>query len=441
MLPILIRYIILLWLGFVIFFSWGVAAYQYQIFPWKIISPFVTEIELAIKGDDEGTKLDARTALTAGFTSKALKHMKKKDKEAEAILSSMLTMGRFPESQRGSCIKVATSHNNNLAVLLVGDNSKVLHEWNLNYDTVFATKDENNQTDINGSLLLADGSIIINYSPYKGIARFDSEGNVIWKNNALQTHHSITKTLSNSIWVPGREILTENRLGQLKGREEDVLYEFDIATGELKRTIYTVDILFKNSLHGLYEWIISEDKVHVNDIEEVGVDFANANIALGLKPTDIIMTGKRMNLILIVDADTLDVKYVQFHPWSQPHDTDPLPDGSFLLFDNNQSKGQPRKRWGPSRILKVWPSTNKVEVLFSEEWFFSSTRSDQELTGDQILISADNPGYLVNVADGKPNYWYIREATKKKNWFVDDARWIDPSFLTDPVLKKKCSGV
>ncbi len=434
----ILRSFILLWLGFVLFFGWGFATFQYKIFPWEIVAPILTEIELAIKGDDEGSILDAKTALTAGFTSKPLKHMKKKDQAVETLLSKTLEMGRFPEFMTNNCIKIATSHNHNLAILLIGNNAKVLHEWNVNYDSVFGTSGENNQTDINGSLLLEDGSVIVNYAPYKGIAKFDIEGNVVWKNDILQTHHSVTKTQSNSIWVPGRETLTSTKLGQPEGRLEDVLFEFDITTGELKRKIYTVDIFFKNSLHGLYEWIISEDKVHVNDIEEVGEKFAEANKSLKIKPTDIIMTGKRMNVVLIVDPDTLDVKYVRSHPWNQPHDTDPLPDGSFLLFDNNQSKGRPRMRWGPSRILKVWPTTNETEVAFSENWFFSSTRSDQEIAGNQILITADNPAYLINVADGKPNYWYTKPASKKKNWFIEDARWVGPEYFTNTVIRDKC---
>lgn len=432
------RYLLTIWLAFVVFFSWGFITVHYHVFPWSVISPLVKEIEVAVKGDDEGAKLDAETAIMSEFSKKPLKHMKRKDFDAEDALATYSPMGHFPDALKGKCLKVATSYNNNLAILLVGDKSKVLHHWNVNYDDTFGTEGQNNQTDINGSVLLPDGSVIVNYAPYKGIARFDAEGEVIWKNDSLVTHHSITRTLSDTIWVPGREVLEEGRLGQKKGRYEDVLYEFEIETGDLKRKIYTVDIFHKNSIHGLYEWIISEDKIHLNDIEEVGAGFARANPKLGLEPSDIILVGKRMNVILIVDPDTLEAKYVQHKPWNQPHDADPQPDGRFLVFDNNQAKGKPYRRWGPSRILSVWPQANKVEVYFTADWFYSSTRSDQEIFNDQLMITSDNPAYLVNVAAGKPNYWYINAASDGKNWFTEDARWVDPSFFANSILQVEC---
>ena len=436
----LVRYLLIMWLVFLIFFGWGVAAVKYEIFPWAVVSPIITEIEAAIKGDDEGSKLDLVTAVTSEFQKVALKHMREKDKDTERVLEGYARMGALPGGLQGKCLKVASSYDNNLALLLIGNNGTILHRWDVNYDTVFGTENENNNSDINGSLLLPDGSVVVNYAPYKGIARFDMNGNILWKNDALKTHHSVTLTMANTIWVPGREILQEGRHGQIKGREEDMLYELDLESGSLIRKIYTVDIFFKNSIHGLYEWIISEDKVHVNDIQEVGKGFAQANAGLGINSTDIIMTGKRMNIVMIVDPETLEAKYVAHLPWNQPHDTDPLPDGNFLLFDNNQAKGEPAKRWGPSRILLVDPDENEVDVYFTEDWFYSPTRSDQELYEDNLLITSDENGYLVNIHNGKPNYWYIHEANNDKNWYVEDARWVDPAFFSSTEMRNVCAG-
>ena len=434
----LVRYLLITWLIFLVFFGWGVAAVKYGVFPWALVSSIIDEIEAAIKGDDEGSKLDLMTAVTSEFQKLALKHMREKDKETEKILGAHAKMGELPGDLKGKCLKVASSYDNHLAILLIGDNAKILHHWNVNYDATFGTENENNNSDINGSLLLPDGSVVVNYAPYKGIARFDADGNILWKNDALKTHHSATQTMANTIWVPGREILQETRHGQIKGREEDMLYELDLDTGSLIRKIYTVDIFFRNSIHGLYEWIISEDKVHVNDIQEVGKEFAQANARLGVNPTDIIMTGKRMNVVMIVDPETLEAKYISHMPWNQPHDTDPLPDGNFLLFDNNQAKGKPVKRWGPSRILLVDPDENDVKIYFTEDWFYSPTRSDQELYEDNLLITSDENGYLVNIHNGKPNYWYIHEANIEKNWYVEDARWIDPVFFSNPEMRNIC---
>jgi hypothetical protein len=151
------------------------------------------------------------------------------------------------------------------------------------------------------------------------------------------------------------------------------------------------------------------------------------------------MTGKRMNVVLIVDPDTLEAKYISHRPWNQPHDTDPRSDGSFLLFDNNQSIGEPRQRWGASRILSIRPETNETNVVFTADWFYSATRSDQELFDNQLMISSDNHAYLFNVQNGKPNFWYINEVNEDKNWFSADARWITPSFFENLEMQAKCS--
>ncbi len=434
------QFLIRTWVAFVLFFGWGAAAVKYDFFPWPQMSATFEEIELAIKGDDEGSKLDLITGVGADFVKKPLKHLKSKSEPAEKSLATYAEMGRFPDALEGKCLKVATSHNGHLGVLLIGDGARVLHHWDADYDRLFDTENIDKQIDINGSLVLPDGSIVVNYSFHKGIARITANNKLFWKNEHGGTHHSVTKTSSNTLWVPGRELLQEQRLGQPAGRLEDLLYELDIETGKTKRKIYTVDIFRKNSIHGLYEWIISEDKVHVNDIEEVGRDFSAANIGLSLKPTDIIMTGKRMNVVLIVDPDTLEAKYVAHHPWNQPHDTDPMRDGSFLLFDNNQAKGKPNRRWGTSRILSINPSTNDVEVIFSADWFYSGTKSSQQLSGDQLLITSDNSGYVFNIVDGKPNYWLIKEDSKKKNWFLSDAEWIDASYFENSRMQSICAG-
>lgn len=435
----LFRRLTLAYLGALVFFGWGFFAASDKVFPGRFLTGVKAEIERFIAGDAEGARQDLDTAILTHTSSVPLKHLKRRDLKAERHLAGVAVNGAFPPSVQGACLKVVTSHEGARAVLLLGDRGRVLQHWDVDYDRVFGTEGLDKDGDVNGSLLLADGSVIVNYAPYAGLARVGHDGRVIWKFDQPQTHHSVTLTPRNTIWVPGRERLSETRLGQPAGRQEDLLLEIAVDDGRILRKIYTVDLLAKSQLHGLYEMIISRDKLHVNDVEEIGPAFARRNARLGFAATDIIVNAKRMNLIFVADPVTLVVKWHQHSPWNQPHDIDLHDSGEFTLFDNNQAKGKPARRWGTSRILSVNPATRKVTTLFQEEWFHSDTRSDYQYHGDNLLVTSDNQALLFNVFQGRVNFWYTKPHDKK-NWFVEDAEWVDAGFFSNDRLAQACRG-
>lgn len=304
-----------------VFFGWGFVASSDKVFPGEFVSRVKAEIELFLVGDAEGARQDLDTAILSHISSVPRKHLKSRDVKAERHLAGIAANGAFPASVQGACLKVATSHEGARAILLLGDRGKVLHHWDVSYDRVFATTGLDKEGDINGSLLLEDGSVIVN-NEYAGIARVGVDGRVIWKFTRPITHHSVTLTPRNTVWVPGREVLRRPRLGQPTGREEDLLLEISVEDGRIVRQIYTVDLMVKNQLQGLYEMINGMDKLHVNDIEEITPAFAQRHPELGFAATDIIVNAKRMNLIFVADPATLVVKWYQHSPWSQPHDID-----------------------------------------------------------------------------------------------------------------------
>lgn len=85
------------------------------------------------------------------------------------------------------------------------------------------------------------------------------------------------------------------------------------------------------------------------------------------------------------------------------------------------------------------PSTRKATTLFQEEWFHSDIRSDHQFFGDNLLVTSGVQALLFNVYQGKVNFWYTRPYDKK-NWFVEDAAWIDAGFFSNDQLALACRG-
>jgi len=357
---------------------------------------------------------------------------------AENALNSQMAPGKFPESVGDACLVAATSDNGILSIMMFKDHD-IIHKWDVGYDRIFGTKEQNGKNRINGLVVLPDGSVVVNFEKRKGLARIDRKGQPMWVREDTQTHHSVTLTANNTLWVPVDVRFRKKQGLHAAGNRVVYLQELDIDTGETIRSINLTDILEQNSLHGHYALAERDDVLHVNDVQEVGSAFAAANAALGIKPNDIIVNAKYINLVIIFSPDTGKASYAEFAPWNQPHDTDPQNDGTFLLFDNNL---RPKKSEfeGNSRILSVSLDDKSVEVLFTADWFYSATQSDQERFGENILVTSDNSGLVFNVYDGEVNFWMTRPYDDKRHWFLEDAQWIDPDFFDDEKMRKTCSG-
>ncbi len=397
------------------------------------------EINQFVIGNEDGEKRKWKEELEEKVLGVHNRHLRTKVLEAEDALSAIGKNGIFPQTVGENCLAAVTSIDGALSVVLMRDNEFV-NIWNVKYDQRFDPEIGQVTRDINGIAILPDGSVIVNYEPFHELARIDSSGQPIWVRDDILTHHSINLTERNTLWVPGRIVLKSPRKMQPPGAEEDVLYEIDSDTGSTVRTIFTSDILYENSLHGIHRSLLKfKDKLHVNEVEEIGKPFALANPSLSLLATDLIVNAKRINLIFIFDPEGGKVKYARHYPWNQPHDIDPLEDGQFLLFDNNMGIGSSEFS-GASRILSVSPDDDDVEVLFKAEWFYSATRSDQEKHGENILVSSDNPGYIFNLYNGEINFWMTLPYDEKRNIMLTDAQWIAPEFFHDPELQNRCSG-
>src|SRR5262245_4866674 len=178
---------------------------------------------------------------------------------------------------------------------------------------------------IHGFALLKDGSVIYSFDDGVSLQRFDACGGRIWA-IAGDFHHAVTLDADEKFaWT-----LRVERAG------ERVLHETVIkvatATGEIVRRITMEDIIAANPTLRIFdirekdrnfvwenenrrntseEWL--DDPFHLNDVEPLPA--AIADRFEGFEAGDLLMSSRSLNLIFVVDPDTLVVKWWRLGAW------------------------------------------------------------------------------------------------------------------------------
>jgi hypothetical protein len=142
----------------------------------------------------------------------------------------------------------------------------------------------------------------------------------------------------------------------------------------------------------------TDDPLHLNDIEVLRPELAAAfsQFAAG----DIMISLRNLNMIAVLDGETLAVKWSMTGPFLRQHDPDFLPNGHILLFDNR--KGGARQTFGHSRVLEIDPRTSSVVWSFSgtpEQPFYTDARGKlEQLPNGNVLVTEAQAGRVFELA-------------------------------------------
>jgi hypothetical protein len=117
------------------------------------------------------------------------------------------------------------------------------------------------------------------------------------------------------------------------------------------------------------------------------------------------------------------VKWHFSHPLIRQHDPDFEPDGSIVIFDNNDDTTRTGEYWGRSRIIQVNPATNAWRVLYptsADQPFYSQEGGKHELlpNGNRLIVEA-NAGRIFEVTPEGETVW---------NWVIESE---DAEFLPE----------
>lgn len=233
-----------------------------------------------------------------------------------------------------------------LSVMLLDDEGNVQHRWNIQEEYFDSSENGVGPLFAGDFVVLDDGSIVAFVSNRPGLFRIDFSGKLMWRVDGLY-HHHMSVTDDDCVWalgLPGK--FPDERLRQHWNHTE-LLQKIDLSDGRVVKTIHLLDVM-KENLHRIDPLlsrkaqtvmtplgILSEDIWHPNDVEVLPESIADKfpDFTAG----DLALSFLTLNLVLVIDPETLEIKW-----WSQgatqlQHDPDWQADGTLSIFNNRFS--------------------------------------------------------------------------------------------------------
>ena len=380
-------------------FAYGAAVGHFHIFPYSILK-FGFESVVAV-AKEKDTLLGARPTLFLMPARHAGNGVTKHDAQKAAPGVTFITS--FFEG------------GNELR--LIRNDGSVVHRWPVRYSDYFrdpahvGPRENIPRTDwnaeIHGALPLPDGSVVFNFH-YLGTVKLDRCGQTQWTLPHM-THHAVSMASDGTLLIPSWRYMERRdpRFANLHPpyMEESILRVAQ--SGELLREISVTDILFKNKYQGLLaRGGATGDIIHVNDVEELPAQIADRFPMFA--PGDLMLSMRKGERIIVVDPNTLRIKWYQTGPWRGQHDPDFLPNGKILVFNNNDD-GEVGAIYGGSNIMEVDPGSPEIAYRYGiaagERMFTDSSGKHQPLPGGNVLVTESKAGRAFEAAPDGTVVW------------------------------------
>jgi hypothetical protein len=246
---------------------------------------------------------------------------------------------------------------------LINEEGTVLHEWSIDGTEIFPNVPENvKRAELHGSVLLPNGDVLFNLD-YVGTARMNSCGKVEWTLTE-KNHHAISRGTGETFWIPAVSQSPERNYPGLDNPWVDRILHVN-AEGDILKDISLLRVLHENDLERYIAKMRAtglRDATHLNDVEPLEAKMANEYPLFDTG--DLVASLKRLDLVLVFDPATLDVKWYTRGPFIGQHDPDFLGSGWIGLFDNNIDGTKDGAMLGGSRIVMVRPHTDSMRVPF-----------------------------------------------------------------------------
>ena len=303
------------------------------------------------------------------------------------------------------------------AILLDGA-GEVVHTWRVTEQQLAWDSRPDTNKFPHGLTVRPDGSLLIGFDAGASIQRIDACGRMLWAIKSEQSH-SIAPDGEDHVWAWRGHLLSK----------------IEVETGALARSFSLDDIWRANpdidilalrqyDFADRFEWM--PDRYHPNDIEPLPAALADRfpQFAIG----DLLVSLRSINLIFVVDPDSLKVKWWRMGPWRRQHDPDWQPDGRITVYDNNMHRNT-------SRIVAISPQTFETEVLADGAAidFYSWNRGKHQiLPGGHLLITVPGQGRVIELdQDGETVMEFVNlyDQDSNENLVVSEAVYLPEGFF------------
>ncbi len=341
------------------------------------------------------------------------------------------------EKMSPTFLKTAPNHNsvnklkNDLRILSTyssSDNQRTVAIRNLKNDSIeyeweLADKVKPHDRVLN-PIFYPNMDLVYSIHHVTGLRRIDAEGNILWKQDSVLSHHSTNLDAEGNIWICASmaPLWEANGKYKLNGREvyfqDDYITQIDANNGQILFHKSVAEILKENQMASyLLHTQSGTDPMHINDIQPAFKTTQYYNIG------DLFISLKQISLIFQYRPSTNEVIRALKGPFSAQHDVDFLNDSTLTWFNNNyyalwteDSKPKPKNAdqiplTGDffSNITQYNLSTGEYSVidedLFRKRWIFSGNEGLHEFINDSTyFVEQQNSGYLWVIQNGEVVY-------------------------------------
>ncbi|MCE6960634.1 arylsulfotransferase family protein [Cereibacter sphaeroides] len=320
------------------------------------------------------------------------------------------------------------------AALLLSPDLKVERSWML--DEIAVGGQEPRETArkfVHGVEILRDGSLIFTFDGSISLQRFDACGGRLWTTPG-NFHHSVAQhEEAGTVWTFS---------------DWTVLAEVSVEDGRVLRQIAVEDIIARNPMIDILglriydendpdqnqrnvtgEWLY--DPFHFNDAEPLPAALAAA--FPGFEAGDLLISARSLNLVFVLDPDTLQIKWWRVGATQRQHDPDWLPDGTISVLDNRMSRDA-------SAIKRIDPVTYDATVKLDGQKmnFFTRIRGKhQTLENGGTVVSSTQQGRAFETdAEGHPVLEVLNHKPGDESLFyvISEMRWLPSDYFTEELM-------
>lgn len=315
-----------------------------------------------------------------------------------------------------------------------------VHQRILNYDALDPDGPSGGSEAPHAFYMMKDGSAVVNSDKGDVMARYDTCGEAIWSREGA-FHHSFTEDPRGGLWTwQGEESAFDQyqylvRIDPDSGETLDRigLIEDIINKSPENRTIFTVvpGIEFQH-FQGLRA---IPDIFHPNDLEVLQPDMADAFPQF--EAGDMLLSFRNVDLVAVLDPESLEIKWWSHGPWIQQHDPDFTADGEISVYNNNRYRRI-------SSIVVMDPQTREVRnVQVDPDFrFYSQYMGKHEYLEDgtlQVVVPYEGRVLEFN-NDGKLLLEVNNLFNEGHNAFISDYVWLPEDYFDTPPADFACNN-
>ncbi len=414
----------LLYLVALSFFIWGVAAVKQNIFPWKHLSPFYDKLAIYITFQD-GAKKSTKEKITLGSqeyrTRYKISGFKLRDKTFHD--SGYLLISRYSKKHGQTIIELFS----------IGER-EILHTWvpplaDIFRQTTDFTDNPNTTKKYRAQhpLLLKDGGLVFT-SGEGPMARINSCGELVWTINR-QFHHSIEMDHLGRIVSP---IIVKKINPNVMLPMRDDGFAIVSMAGDIIKEYSIANILLKNGYRGLIYGVgkFEKDRIHLNDVQPIVRNFVGASIG------DLALSSRHLSSVFLFQPHTGKIKWLKTGPWLNQHDINPLGDGTYSIFGNDNVRQNDRRpvfvEPNQSNVYIFNPLKNIIarpfhKVMAKQQVSTWTAGRSKILANGDVYIEETDRSRLLRISSNKVRWEYVNAISRDTVGGVHWSRYIADS--------------